>query len=343
MPRNDGFPEDMPPYDGPPDEYTRSNESPNGTMAMPAIPGPANSEATKVEQSRAVAEVQAAIVAAKAQPRSVSVATRQVMDSCKMRGLAERAFYRYSRGGSQITGPSIHLAVELARCWGNIAYGVNELSRNDDKGESEMRAYARDLETNATVETTFIVPHKRDKRGGAVALTDMRDIYENNANNAARRLRECIFRVLPPWLVEEAKAACHATIEHGGGVPLDQRRAKCLAAFERLFVTADQIEARIGRPVDKLTAADLAQLEVSYRSITRGEIDKDEEFPPQTARKVEENLRGGGKSSPPENKPAETKPDTPKETKQGPLFEEPLPEDLETKSMGYRVSFDWKR
>jgi hypothetical protein len=58
-------------------------------------------------------------------------------------------------------------------------------------------------------------------------LVDMRDIYENNANNGARRLREAIFAILPAWFKEEAKELCSKTLEGGGDKPLAQRIADC--------------------------------------------------------------------------------------------------------------------
>jgi hypothetical protein len=96
-------------------------------------------QATAVEQARAVAEVQGAIVVAQQCPRSSPTPSPQMRESCAQKGLAERAFFRYSRGGGQITGPSVHLARELARCWGNMQYGIAELRRDDAKGESEMQ------------------------------------------------------------------------------------------------------------------------------------------------------------------------------------------------------------
>ena len=52
-------------------------------------------------------------------------------DACKQPALADRAFFRYSRGGGAITGPSIHLARELARALGKVQYGITELRRDD--------------------------------------------------------------------------------------------------------------------------------------------------------------------------------------------------------------------
>jgi hypothetical protein len=236
-------------------------------------------QATAVEQSRAIAEVHAAIVVAQQCPRDVQQAIRDMRDSCRQRALADRAFFRYSRGGGPVTGPSIHLARELGRCWGNIQWGINEMRRDDEYGQSEMQAWAWDVQTNARSSNAFIVPHRRDTSNGPKALTDQRDIYENNANNAARRLREAIFAVLPTWFVEEAKDICNQTLNDGGGKPLAKRVEEALNGFGLMSITEAQLEEKLGLPVAKWTERDVAQLGVIYKSIQRGESLKDEEFP----------------------------------------------------------------
>lgn len=237
------------------------------------------SQATSIEMSRAVAEVQAAVTVAQARPRDESYALKRAVESCRTWEVAEGAFFRFPRGGETVSGESIHLAVELARCWGNIDYGIMELDRDDTNAVSEMLAFAWDLETNTKSRMTFLVPHRRDTRSGPKMLTDMRDIYENNANNGARRLRECIFRVLPPYLKEQAKQACRETLEKGQGEKsLQVRIAEAISAFEKIGINADRIEAKLGKSA-KWTAVDVANLQVSYRSINRQEVSADDEFP----------------------------------------------------------------
>jgi len=265
---------------------------------------PPSSEATKVEQSRAIAQVQGALLVAMQNPRDELRAIERMRDACGQFQLADNAFFKYSRGGSTVTGPSIHLATELARCWGNIEYGVSEMRRDDASGASEMASYAWDQETNNRVTTTFIVPHKRDKRGGAVPLVDLRDIYENNANNAARRLRECILRVLPKAFVEEAKTLCMRTLEHGGDVPLNERRAKLLEAFASLGVTKAQIEHKVGRKADALTGLDLGVLRVTFTSLKRGETTVEDEFQVDQTEEVAAQIEAQAKAA---KKPAARK------------------------------------
>lgn len=245
------------------------------------VPAPSRvGQGTAIEQSRAVAEVQAAIIVAQQCPRNIQAALAEMRQSCSQRGLAERAFYRYPKGGQTVSGPTVHLARELARAWGNVQYGIAELRRDDHYGESEMQAFAWDVQTNARSSQVFIVPHKRWANGEAKALADLRDIYENNANNGARRLREAIFSILPVWFVDEAKDICARTLAHGGGKPLPQRIADAIGVFEGLGVVLDQLETRVGRPSGKWTEHDVAQLGITFKSLQRGEVLLEEEFPP---------------------------------------------------------------
>jgi hypothetical protein len=237
-------------------------------------------QATAVEQSRAVAEVQARVIVAQNRPRNVDAAIASMEMSCAQMEMAEKAKFRFSRGGSMVSGPSVYLARELLRCWGNAEATVDELSRDDVLGQSEMLAWAWDLETNTRVSTKFIVPHKRDKRSGPEALVDMRDIYENNANSGARRLRECILNILPPWYVERAKALCEKTLKEGGGEPLPVRIRNLITRFEQMGVTRTQLEKKQGRGSNAWTVEDVAALTVVGRSLAAGETTRDDEFEP---------------------------------------------------------------
>jgi hypothetical protein len=261
-------------------------------------------QGTAVEQSRAVAEVHAAIVVARQFPRDKQQAIRDMEDACKQMALAERAFFRYNRGDGVVTGPSIHLARQLAMCWGNVQHGITEMRRDDDYGQSEMQAWAWDVETNTRISNTFIVPHKRDTRNGPRILTDQRDIYENNANNAARRLREAIFAVLPTWFTETAKDLCNKTLREGGGKPLPQRITDAIDSFGALGVSAAQLEDKIGQPASKWTEHDVVQLGVIFKSLRNGEIRKDEEFPPAQARVTVGEITGAAPAEPAAPAPA---------------------------------------
>lgn len=231
--------------------------------------------AGNVEQSRAIAEAQAAMVVARMNPRDEVSAYNKIMKACKRKSLAERATYAYKRGGQHVTGASIRLAEVLARQWGNITYGLRELNRKN--GSSEMEAYAWDLETNTKVSRTFTVKHIREKKSGNVELDSERDIYELTANMGQRRVRACILELVPGDIVEAAEEQCKKTIEEGGGEPLEDRIRKMVSAFGDLGVSKEMIEDFLGHKVEAMVAQQLVRLTEIYRSIRDG-IGKREDF-----------------------------------------------------------------
>ncbi len=252
------------------------------------VRGEPTSQMTQVEQARATAEVQAAVVVAQKMPRDMGRVRAEMSEACGKLRLAERAFYKVPNRGE---GPTVHLARELASIFGNIDYGVRELRRDDDEGVSEIVAYAWDQQRNTRSTRSFIVPHARMARKQRQKLTDLGDIYLNNQNVGARAVRECIFTVLPTDLVEEAQEICRSTLQHGEGEPLEQRVAKMIKAFGEKGVTVGQIEAKLGRPRTAWTAGDVAQMKIVHRSIEHEGLAVDDEFPPE--RVTVEGITGG--------------------------------------------------
>jgi hypothetical protein len=223
--------------------------------------------AVEIESNRAVAEVQAMIIVAKSRPRDQHASFEAMRGSCTRPDFAAKAFYAYPKGGQSISGPSIRMAEELARNWGNMKYGISELSNRD--GESEMEAYAWDLETNVYNSMRFTVKHEIHTRNGIKRLTDPRDIYEIGANQGARRLRARILSVLPPDYVEAAIAQCVQTINGGGGRTLHDRVREMLTRFEPFGITKAHIESRVG-PLANILPDQMQELVGIYNSIKDG-------------------------------------------------------------------------
>lgn len=248
-------------------------------------PGQASSQSTLVEQSRAVAEVAAAVQVAQTFPRDESAAIARMRQACDQKALADRAFYSLPRSGGRVEGSTVHLARELAACWGNVDYGIKELARDDAAGQSEMQAWAWDQQTNVRSSRSFIVPHARmSGRGGTKTrerLTDLGDIANNNNSVAARAVRETIFTILPVWFRAEAETLAQETLSgKADGKTAAQRAADAVAWFEREFgVTRHQLEEWLSRPVAQWTAQDLGALSVLQSEIKRGEKRVEDEFP----------------------------------------------------------------
>lgn len=260
--------------------------------------GPARvGQGTAVEQSRATSEVYFRVALAHDKPRDEEAVTAAMERACNRLRLAEKAFYKLPRGASTVEGPSVHLARELARIWGNIDYGAKELRQDDEYAQSEIEAHAWDLETNARSSATFIVPHKKDTKNGVRKLDTMQSIYENNANNAAKRVREAIYAVLPQWFVEQAQEICKATIARGDGTPLVDRVKTAVVMFEKDFgVTLAQLEKKLARSKDRWDEQDVAGLSVTYRSLKAREVTKADEFPTADTAVTADELAGVNRS-----------------------------------------------
>lgn len=238
---------------------------------------PVASQGAAIEQSRAVAEVAAAVQVAKQFPRDTNRATESMAELCGRLAVASRAFYSVPNRGS---GMSIHIARELARIWQNVDYGVRELRRDDEAGVSEMQAWAWDQQENVRSTRSFIVPHAKSTRQGMKALTDLGDIYLNNQNQGAKAVRECILAMLPGWFKTEAEDRLRQTLERGDGKPIEQRRTDAVDKFKAdLNVSQAQMEAMLKRPLAQWGARDLAELTKAYMSITQDGIAVVEFFP----------------------------------------------------------------
>lgn len=248
---------------------------------------------TAVAMSREMAEALASVQMAKAFPRDTLAARDRILNSCTRQKLAETACYTYNRGGADVTGPSIRLAEMLAQNWGNISFGIRELEQRN--GESTCEAYAWDMETNARQVKVFHVPHIRHTRQGDKVLTDPRDIYELIANNGARRLRACILGIIPGDIVDEAVAACDATMAIKFEVT-PERLKSMLAKFDEIGVTKEQIEARLQCHLEAVKPAQLANLGKIYNSVHDGMSKAEDWFPQDKKHAAEEPAKTPPKS-----------------------------------------------
>lgn len=258
-------------------EMTAQEQAPNMPSSTVQLQfDKVNQGTVAIEASRAVAEAQGKLIIAKRFPRDELQSYAKAIEACQRPTMASKAFYSFPRGGQTVEGPTIRFAEELARCWGNIDYGIKELSQDD--GKSEMQAYAWDLETNAQSIQNFTNPHQREQGRKMVTLTSQRDIYENNANMATRRLRSRILAILPAWFVEDAINECKKTLAGQNDTPLIDRVKKMVVQFAKLGVTQEMIEKRLKRKADTMTADDLVEYVGIFNAIKGGESKVNEWF-----------------------------------------------------------------
>lgn len=260
-------------------------------------PQAGNTALVEVEQQRALAEVQGAIILAKRFPRNQIEAMDRISTACQRPGLAEQALYSYSRGGTEITGPSIRLAEAIAQNWQNLQFGIRELEQRN--GESTVEAFCWDVESNTRHVKTFQVKHERHTKKGNYRLEDPRDIYELTANQGARRLRAAILAIIPGDVIESAVTQCEQTLKAKADTSPDALK-KLVEAFATFKVTKEQIEKRIQRRLDTITPAQLVNLRKIYNSLKDGmssaadwfEVVPEEEAKPDGTASLKEKIKG---------------------------------------------------
>ena len=239
---------------------------------------PSGNAVAQSDQQRAIAEVQAAMMIARMNPRDPIGAMDRILNACSRQSLADAAVYTYNRGGSDVSGPSIRLAEAMAQQWGNMQFGIRELEQR--MGESTVQAFAWDVETNTRREVTFQVPHLRYTKNGVKQLEDPRDVYEMVANQGARRLRACILAVIPGDVTEAAVQQCEVTMKtHADTSP--ETIQKMVSAFAEFGVTKEQIEKRIQRRLDAIQPAQVVGLKKVYASLRDGMSSAGDWFEPE--------------------------------------------------------------
>lgn len=244
-----------------------------------------------IESSRAVAEAQGKLLIAKKFPRNETEAFAKAIQSCQRKGLASKAFYSYPRGRETVTGVTIRFAEELARCYGNLDYGIKELSNSD--GQSEMQAYCWDLETNTMSLQNFTNKHIRESKNGNTELKSQRDIYELNANMGARRLRSRILAILPPDLVEACIEECKKTLSGDNSIPFIDKVNNMVVGFQKLGISKEQLEKRLKHTVESITEDELLEMIGIFNGIKNKETSVSEWFEqPKAAKELTDIING---------------------------------------------------
>lgn len=248
------------------------NDVVTNPFGAPAAQSQGGTALAQSDQQRAIAEVQAAMMIARMNPRDPIAAMDRILNAFTRPTLADQAVYQYSRGGSDISGPSIRSAEAIAQMWGNMQFGFREISRGRDPDGvtySEVEAFAWDVESNTRRPAQFRVRHWRDTKKGGYKVTDERDIYELVANNAQRRVRACILAVIPGDVIESAIKQAETTMRVKADVSPEAIQ-KMIEAFAPFGVTKEQIEKRIQRRLDAIQPAQVVALKKIYASLRDG-------------------------------------------------------------------------
>jgi len=244
--------------------------------------------ASNSDIERSIQEVQASLVIAKKFPRDNIHCMENILNACTRPSLALTALYSYKRGKTEVTGPSIRLAETIAQHWGNLQFGIRELS--SEKGVSTVEAFAWDIQSNTKQIKTFQVPHVRYTREhGKKKLEDPRDIYEAIANQGARRLRACILGVIPGDVTEAAVQACLETQNNNMEITPELLK-QWVDAFEGIGVNQGALEKKFGKRIESFNAPQIVNLSKIFNSIKDQMSDASDWFDVESIKNKKESI-----------------------------------------------------
>jgi len=216
----------------------------------------------------------------------------------------EDFFYRYpvrgQSGQQYIEGPSIKLANNVAREFGNNVTEIREL----DVGDAWV-FYARftDIETGFSMERAY----RQRKSQGSIKSRDAErqlDIaYQIGQSKAIRNVIVNALGIYCDYAFEEARNSLVDKI----GKDLENWREKTIKGLARLAIAPERVERIIGRSSKDWLAPDIAQIIAMCKSIVDGMANADEIFPPLEASPTaplspttqsQTGEKGGGESAP---------------------------------------------
>jgi hypothetical protein len=215
-----------------------------------------------------------------AQP--VAVYRDEVRIRQRLKALAAYAgedfFYRFpirKAGGGQdyVSGPSIKLANNVAREFGNCVTEVREI----DVGDAFV-FYARftDIETGFSMERAY-----RQRKGQVTIKTRDPDraldqVYQIGQSKAIRNVIVNALGIYCDYAFEEAQNSLVEKI----GKDLAGWREKTIKGLAKLAIAPERVERVVGRSAKDWLAPDIAQVVAMCKTIVDGMANADDLFPP---------------------------------------------------------------
>ena len=236
---------------------------------------------TTAAASRETAEVQAAVILARKFPRDEQRTYDKLLASCGRASFAEEATYSFPRGGSTVSGPSVNIAREAARLWGNVRFGL-DIIRDDDDTRG-IRAWAWDVESNTKVayadEFKKLIQRKDKQTGQTRWITpNERDLRELTNRRGAICLRNCLLQIIPKDFIEDALEECEKTLRGQTKQDRPTILKKITASFADLGVTGAMLDKYLSHPLESASDDEIVRLRGISKALTDDYAKKEEYF-----------------------------------------------------------------
>jgi hypothetical protein len=206
--------------------------------------------------------------------------------------MAADARYSFPRGKDKetkqvnyVTGPSVYLAREAARHWGNLRTGQRIVSM--DAEYVHVKGYCYDVQTNTYNESEDKFRAKIQRKDWETGQTvwktpDERDLRELINKRAAICVRNAILTTLPSDVIEDAMAEAEATLrkveeKNMQADPVATVR-KMVDKFAEFGVTVEMLEQYVNHKLDICTPDEIAQFRTIHASMRDGQSKREDYF-----------------------------------------------------------------
>jgi hypothetical protein len=210
-------------------------------------------------------------------PRNLDKVVAAVLREAEFAG--DAFYYSFPMGGKKIEGPSIGLAMAVAREWSNCAVPVEY---QETSTEWVFTAHFVDLERGFTVSRVY---RKKKGKGAFKKLED--DRAEDMTFQAAqsRAIRNVVLAGVPRWLTDQAKERAKDAVLKGiskeGLAAATDKALKFLAGYG---VTEAQVIAALGKAKHEWASEDIASLRGLASQLRDGQATAEQLFPPPEAK-----------------------------------------------------------
>lgn len=218
---------------------------------------------------KAVTKTRDRMLLAREYGRDEDKSIARILKTCARASFAEIAIYEKPQGSGVIKGPSVRLAEEIARQWGNFDTGFKIIKQDDEGTLAEV--FAWDLETNSQKADEVYISHRRYTKSSGLQLEKRPDeIYKMVGAQVSKSIRNVILKVIPRDVTEMAFEACEQTLLRV--TDLKPVIGKLVTAWAGFGVTPVQLEKVVGKKIEDLLQADLAKLRAAFIAIKDGEM-----------------------------------------------------------------------
>ncbi len=243
-----------------------------------------NEAAITAVSTKARAEVESALIMARKFPRNEDDIRTRVLKTCSYYSFAEKAKYKKPQGkvlqGKQwvqnyVVGPSIRLAEELFRQWGNITFETTVLYENSRVRIMSCRAM--DLQTLATSTAQYIIEKtverkvttgreviserlnsSNEKVSLVVATED--EVFSKQNNIGSKYRRNLIIQLIPTHLLRDAIQVIDVTISTGIKENPDKAKLDMLDSFATIGILASDLEKYLNHPMAQIMPEEIQEL-----------------------------------------------------------------------------------